>query len=194
MVSVKKKAVLLLGLSLIMAGQACPTRALELAFQRDHFWGLLAGYGFQHTSWAKEVGEEVELALFYPTLPLASLLVGQAAVCLRFQGVLGTRTNGGGGIFAGGGPAIRVHYRPNGSVSPYLHFGAGVLYTDIDLNRMGTRENFFEEAGTGLSLRLVRQVAISCEYRMMHVSNASLSDENIGLNSHIVLIGAWHPF
>jgi len=182
-------------LSCLLVLVPCPSPASDFDLLGKEAWGMLAGYGFQHKAWAEESGEEIELSLFYPTAKLASWALDPWLVRLDLQGVLGTRTNGAQGIFAGGGPVIRVHYHPNRlPFSPYLHLGAGVSYTDMDLNGMGTRENFFEEVGAGFKVQAFRRLSLSGEYRMMHVSNAGLSRDNIGLNSHVVLLGAWYSF
>jgi hypothetical protein len=139
-------------------------------------------------------GEDVELSLLYPTRSLLSYTPGPCTLNLRLQAVLGTRTNGDGGVFAGAGPVIRIYFSTGINAVPYLHLGAGALYTDMDLEGMGTRADFFEEGGAGLSVRFGTELALSAEYRMMHVSNAGLSDENAGLNNHLVVLGASYTF
>jgi hypothetical protein len=178
-----------------LCGPVLPLQAAQPVLQEDKEWSLLAGYGFQHQQWASQVGgEDVELALVYPTRSLLSSALGPCTLNLRLQAVLGTRTNGGRGIFAGAGPVIRVYWATGINAVPYLHLGVGALYTDMDLQGMGTRANFFDEGGAGLSVRVGTGLAVSGEYRIMHVSNADLSRDNAGLNNHLVLLGASYAF
>ena len=48
---------------------------------------------------------------------------------------------------------------------------------------------FFDTIGTGLSFFLTKKSAINLEYRLRHISSASIKQPNGGINSHISAIG-----
>jgi len=171
-----------------------PIDAMEYAFHDGRIWGMLMGYGFQQRAWAEDAGGFVELTLFYPTAALLSYYWGPVQVALDLQALLGVRTSMQEGFLAGGGPVVRASYNTSFKLSPYIHLGLGVLYTDMDLERMGTRENFFQELGAGIQFKIIDRLSACGEYRRMHVSNAGLSEENIGFDTNMVLMGLWYSF
>ena len=171
-----------------------PVYATDLSFHPGRAWGMLVGYGFQHSRWVEELGEDVELSFLYPTMIIVSYYQGPLQVHLDLQALLGARTDRRQGILAGGGPVARILYNTQIRVSPYLHLGMGVLYTNIDLKGMGTRMNFFQEAGAGIQFKIHNKLTVSGEYRAMHISNAGLSEDNKGFNTHMVLMGIWYSF
>jgi len=155
---------------------------------------MLAGYGFQHSGWAESEGEDVELSFIYPTMSIVSYSRGSLLVNVELQALLAARTDQQDAFLAGGGPVARILYNTEFIVKPYLHLGVGVLYTNIDLKGMGTRENFFQEAGAGLQFNIYDKLTLGWEYRAMHVSNAGLSEDNRGFNTHMALMAIRYTF
>jgi len=180
-----------LGLVLLLS---TPAAALDLTFHDGRVWGMLYGYGFQHAAWEEETGEQVELSFLYPTMAMLSYIRGPLQVNMDIQVLLASRMDQRDGILGGGGPVFRILYDPGFLASPYLHLGVGVLYTDMDLKGMGTRENFFQEVGMGVQREIREKLTLGGEYRVMHVSNAGLSKQNFGFNTHMVLLGIWYAF
>lgn len=86
-------------------------------------------------------------------------------------------------------PVISYYFDLGYRLSPYIEGGLGLLYHDFKGYDLGDGFNFTEMAGAGLSYFLDDNLAINVGYRFRHSSNASLYDENDGINSHSFLAG-----
>ena len=86
-------------------------------------------------------------------------------------------------------PVMSYHFDLGYRLSPYIEGGLGLLYHDFKGYDLGDGFNFTEMAGAGLSYFLDDNLAINVGYRFRHSSNASLYDENDGINSHSFLAG-----
>lgn len=86
-------------------------------------------------------------------------------------------------------PVLSYHFDLSARLSPYIEGGLGVLYQDYQGYDLGGGFSFTEMAGAGLSYFLDDNVSLNVGYRFRHTSNASLYDENDGMNSHAFLIG-----
>ena len=86
-------------------------------------------------------------------------------------------------------PVITHHFDIGSRLSPYIEGGLGILYHDFQGYNLGGGFNFTEMAGAGLSYFLEDNLSINVGYRFRHSSNASLYDENVGLNAHSFLAG-----
>ena len=86
-------------------------------------------------------------------------------------------------------PVLSYHFDLGSRLSPYIEGGLGILYHDYQGYDLGDGFTFTEMAGAGLSYFLHDNVSLSLGYRFRHTSNASLYDENDGLNSHSLLAG-----
>lgn len=81
-------------------------------------------------------------------------------------------------------------------LSPFLVAGIGLIYTDFQIRdkgsspeEMGLRLNFNPQIGIGTEIRVQNGPPFFAEFRMSHISNADLNDDNRGLNSVVFLIG-----
>lgn len=72
---------------------------------------------------------------------------------------------------------------------PYLFFGAGVLYVDLEMKSSGSKANFVYQGGAGIQYFLGKKTAVELEYRYHHISNAGLDRRNAPINSGKVLVG-----
>jgi opacity protein-like surface antigen len=81
-------------------------------------------------------------------------------------------------------PVLTHHFDLGYRVSPYIEGGLGILYHDFQGYKLGDGFIFTEMAGAGLSYFLDNNLSINVGYRFRHSSNASLYDDNTGLNSH----------
>jgi opacity protein-like surface antigen len=86
-------------------------------------------------------------------------------------------------------PVLSYHFDLDSRLSPYIEGGLGILYHDFKGYDLGGGFTFTEMAGAGLSYFLDDNVSLNVGYRFRHTSNASLYDENDGLNSHSLLAG-----
>ncbi len=72
---------------------------------------------------------------------------------------------------------------------PYIFAGGGVLFVDLGLPTMGSRLNFSYQGGTGIQYLIRNDLAVSAEYRYLHISNAGTAQPNEPLNSSKFLLG-----
>ena len=72
---------------------------------------------------------------------------------------------------------------------PYLFAGGGILFVDLGLPTMGSRLDFSYQGGTGLQYLIRKNLAITAEYRYLHISNAGTAQPNEPLNFSHILFG-----
>lgn len=80
--------------------------------------------------------------------------------------------------------------------SPYLSGSFGVTYTDFRVRdpdppheEMGLRFNFNPMIGFGTEIAARQGGNYFAEFRMSHISNANLDDQNRGLNAVVLVLG-----
>jgi lipid A 3-O-deacylase len=79
----------------------------------------------------------------------------------------------------------------SGPVFPYIEFGAGCGWTDLDkLPEIDRRFNFTLQGGAGVRGALRDGQAWTLEARLSHSSNANTARPNISLNC-LVLLAGW---
>ncbi|UCG35354.1 MAG: acyloxyacyl hydrolase [Candidatus Omnitrophota bacterium] len=71
----------------------------------------------------------------------------------------------------------------------YVKGGAGALYMSQHTEEQGTQYNFLPQLGAGIHLFLSGGVALSCEYRYRHLSNADIEKPNSGIDTTMILGG-----
>lgn len=86
-------------------------------------------------------------------------------------------------------PALTYYFNLGSGFSPYITGGLGVMYKDLRGYNLGGKFTFMETAGLGLAYFMNESIALSAEWRYRHMSNASIYEENAGLNSGIFLAG-----
>lgn len=81
-------------------------------------------------------------------------------------------------------------------LAPYVTTGIGFIYTDFQTRdngpppeEMGSRLNFNPQIGIGTEISVPDGPPFFAEFRMSHISNAGLNDDNRGLNSVVFLFG-----
>ncbi len=112
----------------------------------------------------------------------------------------------GGPMFQGPGSALgglSVVYRrnflsPGARLIPYLDLGAGGVYSDASHDRvqqaLGTPFEFDLQAGVGVRFRLGLGWTVDAEFSYRHLSNAHISERNLGTNAIGGLLGASYSF
>ena len=191
-----KKTILCLILALLVYFTCMPVciYAWDIHLRPEREWGVLMGYGYQWPSWAQSTPEEVRLTTFYPTFGLLNIRQGDWKVQLEIEGIFGYRTNEEKGVILGASPVIRIMNTRPGIIIPYVNLGAGGTYNDMNLTGMGSRWNFSLEGGAGAQLNISSDLSLRFEYRLLHLSNAGLAEENRALNANLVLVGIWYSF
>lgn len=90
----------------------------------------------------------------------------------------------------GGGVNLMVRYALSRErVRPLIILGAGLLGTDERVPPGETRLNFTPQAGVGAQVSLGPRLFLDLEYRFHHISNNGRTENNPGINSHLLLVG-----
>ena len=93
------------------------------------------------------------------------------------------------GYVAGLTPLLRYNFATGHRLMPFVNLGAGVTATDIRNGDLSTTFEFNLQGGAGVRFFLRDDLALSVQYRFIHLSNANLDTPNLGLNSSTVLGG-----
>jgi len=83
---------------------------------------------------------------------------------------------------------------PSAGLRPYVQAGLGVVLTNLVMDDFGSNFNFVSSAACGLHYYYSARDAISIEWRVLHMSNAGLDDDNDGLNMNNFFAGFSHRF
>jgi opacity protein-like surface antigen len=108
----------------------------------------------------------------------------------------------GGAIFEGKGNYVsglsiygRYNLVPQGwRVSPYAQIGLGLTLTDVDRHLEGENFNFNIDFGLGLRYLMSKHWSLNLECRFQHISNADLSNHNLGVNGIGPMLGVSYLF
>lgn len=87
---------------------------------------------------------------------------------------------------------IAQFYYPGMSAArlrPYFEAGAGIIYTDFQVEGQGMKFNFNPLLGAGLEFG--PDPAVFVEVRIHHISNGGLDEENTGVNSIQLMFGRY---
>lgn len=96
---------------------------------------------------------------------------------------------------AGANLLVRYNFlAPRHHLRPYVQIGCGVAVTNLDMEDFDSGLNFASNAACGLQYFFSGTDAVTMEWRLFHLSNAGLSDDNAGLNMNNVFIGYSHLF
>jgi lipid A 3-O-deacylase len=83
-------------------------------------------------------------------------------------------------------PAIlKWNFLHHGKVKPFATIGGGLLITNHDVPLNTNNLNFTPQGGFGVHYLTTPNRAITGEIRYLHVSNASLANQNSGINASI---------
>lgn len=97
----------------------------------------------------------------------------------------------GASIFKGrgnymAGTTVWVRYNimpPSCQLVPYLQGGAGVTLTDVDRHVLGQDFNFNLNVAAGVRYFIKPRCSLNAEYRYQHISNAGMSQQNLGIDA-----------
>jgi hypothetical protein len=74
---------------------------------------------------------------------------------------------------------------------PFIEGGIGAVYTDFQLEGQGTRINFFPQIGVGTDITIRGGPTFFTGFRLQHLSNAGIHDDNRGINGAVVVFGMY---
>ena len=102
----------------------------------------------------------------------------------------------GRGSYIGGGTGwVRYNFvQPGWRVATYVQAGAGAEGTDMDQRLIGQKFNFNLDVAAGARCFIARNWALQFECRYQHISNAKISNHDIGINAVGPMIGLSYFF
>lgn len=89
----------------------------------------------------------------------------------------------------GGGPILRYNFATGKRWIPFIDLGGGIAATDIRNGDLSTTFEFNLQGGAGVHLFVRKEVALTFQYRFIHLSNAGLEYPNLGVNNSTFLGG-----
>ncbi|MHC4990522.1 MAG: acyloxyacyl hydrolase [Planctomycetota bacterium] len=89
---------------------------------------------------------------------------------------------------------FRWHFYTEPNWSIYFDGGAGLMGTSEPIPNDGTQYNFTPQAGMGVSFDISANTRMLAGFRWHHVSNASLSADNPGMDNAYFYLGFSQPF
>ena len=86
-------------------------------------------------------------------------------------------------------PLLRYNFATGSRWMPFVNAGAGVTATDIRDGDLSTTFEFNLQFGAGVRLLLRDNLALTLQYRFIHLSNAGIEEPNDAVNNSSVLLG-----
>ena len=178
--------ILVFGASIVL-NLSTPVRADERSFgEGDRTRGSVGGWGH---SWRPIFGQtrsEITFVAFHPRMGWLVTdrleLYGEATLFVydRPQAALSA------GL---GGLAGRYYLRTSGGWTPYVHAGACLLWTSLDVPEIDRIFNFQLFVGVGWRYTRASGPCWVFEFRNHHISNAGTAGKNLGINAATFLTG-----
>lgn len=150
-------------------------------------WGLVGGFGVAHPIWGGKaerqfalLGARLGKVVSGPVGP--SFLKGNLTVSVEILPAIVMFQEAT--TYAVSATLLLRHYfAPRSLLKPFISVGAGPLVSVEPIPSGTTRLNFTPQAGLGVAIFHKRNLALLFEYRLHHISNASLATPNPGINS-----------
>ena len=180
------RRVFALGVALLLACCA-PVDADERPFSKgSRTRGLVGGWGH---SWRPVFGQTRSRIGFVAVHPCMGWFVMDRAE-LYGEATLFAYHEPEAGMAAGlGGLAGRYYLKTSGGWIPYVHGGAGLLWTSLDVPEIDRIFNFQLFIGIGWRQNRPSGPRWVIEFRNHHISNAGTAGKNLGVNAATVLTG-----
>ncbi len=93
-------------------------------------------------------------------------------------------------FLVGVAPLLRYNFATGTRWVPFVNAGAGVTATDIRDGDLSTKFEFNLQIGAGVHYFLKDNLALTLQYRFLHISDAGISSPNLGVNDSNVVLGA----
>lgn len=87
-------------------------------------------------------------------------------------------------------PLVRYNFITGTRFVPFVNAGAGATATDIRNGDLSSTFEFNLQAGVGTHWFVRDHLAITAQYRFIHLSNAGTKFPNLGINTSTFLLGA----
>jgi opacity protein-like surface antigen len=160
-------------------------------------WGVKLGYGTSQRGQVEIMPVYGQLGWAFPDV--VDIPLRRWSIDLKYlvEGwIAGIHTPKSDAVEFGVNPiTLKLAYDQGQLAVPFLQGGIGVMYTSLqDGLQLGGPFEFDEVVGAGLDLFCSKEFALSVSYRYRHMSNASISSDNRGLDTQYVLFGVdFHP-
>lgn len=153
--------------------------------------GVVAGYGISHPSWGDtaEKVETIDVALRYESTPekVKGLQWYKNRRSFIIEIPLHVVRAPYDSYMLGISFLSRLVFEGK-KIKPYLLTGGGPVYSNANIEGMGSKINGSYQAGAGLEFTINRR-RYFVEIRYHHISNGSIRKPNIPLNSSKILFG-----
>ena len=174
-------------LTLIACLLPASVRSQDRPFEKgDRTRGLIGGLGVGYKPPWAPTESDVGFAAFHPRMGWfvhdRIEMYGEATLFVYGEPALDV--SAGAGALAG-----RYYLRTSGGWIPYIHGGAGLLWTSLDVIEIDRSLNFQHFVGIGWRQNKVRGPRLAFEVRNHHISNAGTAGENLGVNAIVGLAG-----
>jgi hypothetical protein len=77
------------------------------------------------------------------------------------------------------------------AIKPYIEGGIGIIYTDFKQKGQGLKLNFNPQMGVGMEFNTKSREAYFISFRLHHISNGGIDDDNRGINSALMIFGRY---
>lgn len=181
-----RRRILVLGAAIALS-LSTPVRADERPLSKgSRTRGLTGGWGH---SWRPIFGQTRSQITFVAFDPRMGWFVTDRLE-LYGEGTLFVYNEPRAAVAAGvGGLAGRYYLKTSGGWIPYVHAGAGLLWTSLDVPEIDRIFNFQLFVGVGWRQTRARGPRLVFEFRNHHISNAGTAGRNLGINAATVLTG-----
>jgi len=79
-------------------------------------------------------------------------------------------------------------------LQPYVKVGLGIDYITQHTVEQSTQFNFIEQGGVGMHYFFQKDIALTLEGRIRHLSNSGIKHPNKGINTYFVVTGISYQF
>lgn len=119
----------------------------------------------------------------------------QPLVQLQIEPFLSLITSPDCNVEVGNSFLFKVGLLPQGSrFQPYVKAGVGIIFVSQHFGEQGSKFNFIENGGVGVHYLLRKNIFLTLEGRIRHLSNAGIAEPNHGVNTYFALAGLSYEF
>ncbi|HEV8340820.1 MAG TPA: acyloxyacyl hydrolase [Candidatus Binatia bacterium] len=93
------------------------------------------------------------------------------------------------GLAGGFTPLIRYNFLTGTRWIPFVQLGAGLLALEANLKSQSDGLNFTPQGGVGVHYFISDRTSLTGEWRLHHISNARIHENNSGINSSLFMFG-----
>jgi hypothetical protein len=172
-----------------MSTQEQPKKGISsIDFLTGYSWGDLDRQG-SYDLYPFIVDLNFDLISLAEKLKLRSLLQFQLEPYISYVSHPDSNVEFGNSFF------LKVGLLPKTSkIQPYIKVGTGMAYMTQHTQEQGTQFNFISTGALGAHYFFKKNVALTIEGRMRHLSNCGIDSPNSGINNYSVLSGITYQF